>query len=226
MTEEKDAWALETGLPNDIDGWMRNCRFGTKDEYAQAVIATGPEAEGTAGLMMIADLYDETGELIGSQGWSVGSGWVASDDGKSMHHPTRKNVVVSSRYGQLQQRVIKELGVNMSEFGIPTNASAWEGLGFHWMLEEHETIQGKEPKRGLMPVQFLGKLEGETKAAPAPAKETSTLEKQLTEIAQRSPDAKAFQKEALKIEDVVKDDDLMASVLDDSPTGFYATHRT
>lgn len=229
--EEKGAWALETGLPNDVDGWMRDCRFGTKDEYKLAVTAAGPdEGEGVAGLMFIADLYDEKGELIGSQGYSVGSGWIPSDDGKSMHHPTRKNVVSSSRYGQLQSRVMKDLGIDMNQYGLPIEAASWDNLGFHWMLEEHETIRGKEPKTGLMPIMFLGKkAEGEAPApAPAgkaPVKAESEVMTKLKALAEVSPDVKTFQKAALRIEAVATNDELMAQVLDDSANGFYEQNK-
>lgn len=229
IEEERGAWDLESGLPNDVDGWMKNCRFGTKDEYKQAVVATGAEeGEGVAGLMFIADLYSEDGEMIGSQGWSVGSGWIPSDDGASVHHPTRKNVVDSSRYGQLQRRVIKDLGVNMNEHGVPTEAPSWNGLGFHWMLEEHPTIEGREPKRGLMPVMFLGKKaagEAPAVAKEAPGKAESEVVTKLKSLAEVSPDGKTFQKAALRLEAVTKNDDLMAQVLDDGPTGFYETNK-
>lgn len=227
--EERGAWDLESGLPNDVDAWMKNCRFGTKDEYKQAVVATSPgEGEGVAGLMFIVDLYSGEGEMIGSQGWSVGSGWIPSEDGLSMHHPTRKNVVDSSRYGQLQLRVMKELGVDMNQYGTPTVASSWDGLGFHWMLEEHPTVRGKEPKTGLMPSISLGKkaVTGAPPAAPAaPGKAGSDVMTKLVALAEVSPDAKFFQRAALKIEAVTKNDDLMASVLDEGPEGFYAKNK-
>lgn len=223
-TEERGPWELETGLPNDVDAWMTNCRFGTKEEYAQAVVATGGEVEGVAGLMFITDLVDENGVLIGSQGWSVGSGWIPSDDGKSMRHPTRRNVVDTSRYGQLQRRVMKDLGVDMSKFGVPTVAPSWDGLGFHWMLEEHPTITGQASKRGLMPVQSLGKKDIMVAAQKAP-KVAGDVEKQLADLVDVSPNSKVFQKAALKLEAVTKNDDIMADVLDDSPTGFYIRHK-
>lgn len=227
--KEKGAWDLESGLPNDVDAYMKGCRFGTKDEYKQAVTAAGPdEGEGVAGLMFITDLYDENGELIGSQGYSVGSGWIPSDDGRSMHHPTRKNVVSSSRYGQLQSRVMKDLGIDMYKYGEPTKAASWDDLGFHWLLEEHETIRGKEPKTGLMPVIFLGKKS--VGKAPAPVKEAPGKAEsgdmiKLKTLAEVSPDVKTFQKAALRIEAVVTNDELMAEVLDDSANGFYEKNK-
>ena len=130
MTTEKEQpspWDTETGLANDVDGWIRNAKFGTKDEYAQAVAATGSEG----GQMLLLDLADENEEIIGSQGYSIGSGWIISDDGLSISHPKRKNVVGSSLYGQLQNRVVKELKVDMASRGLPTDAKSWDGLGFH-----------------------------------------------------------------------------------------------
>lgn len=227
--EEKGAWDLESGLPNDVDAYMKNCRFGTKDEYKQAVTAAEPEeGEGVAGLMFIADLYDENGELIGSQGYSVGSGWIPSGDGRSMHHPTRKNVVSSSRYGQLQSRVMKDLEVDMYQHGMPTEAVSWDDLGFHWLLEEHETIKGKEPKTGLMPVIFLGKKtvgKAPVKGKEVPGRAESGEMIRLKAIAEVSPDIKTFQKAALRVEAVVTNDELMAQVLDDSANGFYEQNK-
>jgi hypothetical protein len=232
--QEQDAWALESGLPNDVDATMWNSRFGTKDEYAQAVKLTANESSlaGVAGLMFITDLYNEDGELVGSQGWSVGGGWIPSDDGKSMHHPTRKNVVDTSRYGQLQKRTIKDLGVNMSQYGLPTHAPCWDGLNFHWMLEEHGTVEGKEPKRGLMPTIFNGRKE--VKNAPAPAatetgpqetKVSGDVEAELKKLLDISPNVAVFQKAALKIEAVTKNDDLMADILNDGPDGYFEKNK-
>ncbi len=222
-SEKTSAWDTETGLPNDIDAWIRNAKFGTKDEYAQAVAATG--AEGA--IMMIFDLEDDKGEIVGSQGYSIGSGWIPSDDGMEISHPKRRNVVGSSMYGQLQNRVAKELKVDMDARGLPTEAKSWEGLGFHWLMQEHDTVGG-EKKSGLMPVEFLG----EKKAGAAPTKVATktapategTAEKALAVLA-RTNDVKAFQERALSMPSVAANDELMAQVLDEGPEGFWATHQ-
>jgi len=240
--QERDPWELESGLPNDIDAYMWNCRFGVKDQYLQAVTVVGGEEDrGVAGLMFIADFYNEKGESLGtdqpvSQGWSVGSGWIPSEDGKTIHHPSRLNVVDNTRYGQLQARAIKVLGVDMRKYGVPTVASAWDGMGFHWMMEEHTTIKGKEPKRGLMPVIFLGRKpvsEAPVKAAAGmgtagtmvKVEAPSAIIDKLKDLASISPDIKTFQKLALKEEAVTKNDELMASVLDGGAAGFYAQNK-
>ena len=95
------------------------------------------------------------------------------------------------------------------------------------MLEEHQTIKGKETKAGLMPVLFLGKKEGgETPAKKEPVEELSPELAELKKLAEISPDIKVFQKAALKIEAVASNDELMAQVLDDGPDGFYAKYKS
>ncbi len=220
--KEGSQWQTETGLPNDVDAWISKPRFGFKEEYQTAVQVTDKEAKG---LMFLVDLVDEKGELIGQQGWSVGSGWVESEDGEVITHPNRANVVGSSLYGQLQKRVTDELAVDMDERGKPTEAKSWAGLGFHWMLEEHATVAGPM-KQGLMPVTFLDAkgVAASTKAAPAKAAPATDLEKRLGTLAQENS-LKDFQKAALKIEGVAADDDLMAAILDDGADGFFAKHQ-
>ncbi len=224
MTPDKDksSWDTETGLPNDVDAWIANPKFGQKDEYAQVVQTSGGE-----GNMFLVDLVDAEGEVIGTQGYSIGTGWIISDDGMEISHPKRVNVVGSSLYGQLQNRVRKELAVAMEERGLPTQAKSWDGLGFHWMLQEHAVVAGGT-KPGLMPVEYLGeKKPGARPAAAAAAKVAGVepkLELQLKELAQTN-DVKAFQKLALKIPEVVANDELMASVLEEGTAGFWATHQ-
>lgn len=222
---ETSVWDTELGLPNDIDAWITNPKFGKKDEYAQAVAATGTEG----GEMLLLDLVDEAGELMGSQGYSIGSGWIVSDDGMTISHPKRKNVVGSSVYGQLQNRVVKELKVDMESRGLPTEAKSWDRLGFHWMQQTHATVGGKEAT-SLMPVEFLGEKKAAAAikrpaAKVAPAAAVSTAEKALAILA-RTLELADFQGRALSMPSVAANDELMASVLDDGPEGFWATHQS
>jgi len=215
MPEEKvtsEDWVTETGLINDVDAWFQNCKFGFKEEYGAVAGVDTP--------MFIAEFVNEEGEVVASQGYSVGSGWILSEDGQSISHPTRKNVVGSSVYGQLINRVVKELKVDMSKYGKPTEAKSWNGLGFHIMQEEHKTLGG-ETRTAPLPTEFLG--EKEYKAAPAAAA-ASPIEKKLIALA-GAMNVADFQKAALKLKEVTEDDDLMALVLDDSATGFWAKHQ-
>ena len=231
--EAQSSWELETGLVHDIDAWIANARFGLKEEYASKVAETATkEDEGTKGLMFMFDLTDEAGEIIGSQGYSVGSGWVESEDGAEMSHPKRNNVVMTCQYGKLQSRVVKDLHVNMQDRGIPTVAAVWDGLGFHWMQEEHDTVGG-DTKTGLMPTLLL--VEKDVKAVAKPAAKAAA--KKTTVINEASPlvgkliplaanlDQKAFVKAALQVDGITDDDALMAEVLDDGDGGFWATHQ-
>jgi len=229
MTQEAEekttAWETETGLPNDIDAWITNARFGVKEEYAQKVAETSQEPA----IMLLLDLVDEKGGLVGSQGYSVGSGWEASADGQELTHPKRKNVVNSSLYGQLQKRVVKELKVDMDKYGLPTQARSWNGLGFHWMLEEHPTVGG-QVAQGIMPTEFLG--EKDIKAAPAatattaaPAAPATDIEKKLIDLMAEHTDIKAFQLAAIKMPEVAANDELMASILDEGADGFWVKHQ-
>jgi len=208
-----DEWTTETGLINDVDVWMQNCRFGFKEEYGSVAGVDSP--------MFIAEFVNEEGEVVASQGYSVGTGWIVSDDGLSISHPTRKNVVGSSVYGQLINRVVKDLKVNMAQYGKPTEAKSWNGLGFHVVQEEHKTVSG-DVRTAPMPTEFLGEKVYES--AKEPAGPVSDIEKKL--IALASMPIEGFQRQALKLPEVTQDDDLMALVLDSSPEGFWAKHHS
>lgn len=217
---EAEDWATETGLVNDVDVWFKNCKFGFKDEYKAVAGVDAP--------MFVADMVNEEGEVIASQGYSVGTGWLISDDGLSISHPTRKNVVGSSVYGQLINKVIKDLKVNMAKYGRPTDAKSWEGLGFHVIQEEHKTLSG-DTKTAPMPSEFLGEKEYKAPVVGKDAPTTTTapaspIETKLAALAGALSVAD-FQKAALKLAEVTKDDDLMALVLDDSKEGFWAKHQ-
>jgi len=231
MTIPKDeninaAWETESGLIDDVDGWIVNPRFGIREEYAQAVMET---SGAPGGLMLLIDIADENGAVIGNQGYSVGTGWEPADDGLSISHVKRQNVVTNTLYGQLQKQVVKELGVDMGKFGKPTNAMSWNGLGFHWMQKTHATVGGKEAT-GIMPTSFLGKKDvgGATPAGPAvPAAEAASapgVEAALKLVAECGT-AKEFQLKVVKIPEVVADDALMAKCLDDGANGFFKTNK-
>lgn len=228
----QNPWETETGLVNDVDGWIVRARFGKLDEYMQKIAAVAT-ADASTGLMFLFDLIDESGEVIGNGGYSVGSGWVAADDGSSISHPKRNNVVGSCRYGELQNRVVKEIKVDMMSRGSPVEAKSWEGLGFHWMQEQKPTV-GQEERSVLMPVLALGeRKDGSPAPAPAaapvaadeaPAADDPTTKK-LVALVKIYDNAADFQKAALQIPEVGANDALMSSVLDDGAEGFYVKNK-
>ena len=244
-------WDTESGLVDDIDGWMTNCRFGKKEEYQAKVALSEGAVDESSGLLFLTDLVDETGTLIANQGWSIGSGWTVNEDGSEISHPKRNNVVKSTLYGQLQDKVRGDLKVDMEAFGVPTVASSWSGMGFHFNQVSHATMVKGVNKDGLMPTAFLGVNEAirnggseeETEAAPttpivplkapvktpakpvATAKPVTALEQSLIDLARAKTDAGSFALAASKIKGVSANDALMKSILDDSDSGFYALHH-
>ena len=179
--------------------------------------------------MLLIDIADENNEVIGNQGYSIGTGWEPSDDGLTISHVKRQNVVTNTMYGQLQKQVVKELGVDMGKYGSPINAMSWNGLGFHWMQKTHTTVSGKEAT-GLMPTSFLGKKDvgtGTPAGSTVPAAGTVAtpgMEAALKLVAECGT-AKEFQLKVVKIPEVVGDDALMAQCLDDGAKGFFKTNK-
>lgn len=227
MEATREDWELELGLINDIDGYIVNPRFGVKEEYAAKVLRELGEGAGTQAkpLMFLIDLQSPEGEYLGSQGYSVGTGWIVSEDGLSISHPTRHNVVKSCIYGQLQHQVVAVLAVDMTKYGKPTEAMSWEGLGFHWKQLEHTTLTAGEEKTALMPTEFLGEKVVEKAVVSAAARApVSPFQKKLTTMA-ATMDVRAFQRAALKIPEVAEDDTLMADILDDSDAGYWKKHQ-
>jgi len=221
-----EAWETESGLIDDVDGWIANPHFGIREEYAQAVMET---SGAPGGLMILFDIADENNEIIGNQGYSIGTGWEVSEDGLSISHVKRQNVVTNTLYGQLQKKVVKDLGVDMGKFGKPTEALSWLGLGFHWMQVVHLTVSGKEAT-GLMPTSFLGKKEGgvatpATPATPAAPQGVSPGVEAALKLVAECGTAKEFQLKVVKIAEVVADDALMAQCLDDGAKGFFKTNK-
>jgi hypothetical protein len=246
--QERGPWDTESGLIDDVDGYISNPHFGIKEEYSQAVsLSTAGEQKGN---MFLFDVVDANGEVLGGQGYSVGTGWVVSEDGLSISHATRKNVVTNTMYGQLQNRVVKELGVDMASRGLPTEAIAWDKLGFHWMQQKHKTVSGEE-KTGLMPTEYIGMFgeaaPAETPAptpvpAPAPARPVAPARPAparaaapaaaksagivaAEKLVAETGTVKEFILKAVKDPSITGDEKLMSEVMDDSIKGFFKSRK-
>lgn len=246
--QERGPWDTESGLIDDVDGYIASPHFGIKAEYSQAVsLSTAGEQKG---LMFIIDVVDANGEVLGGQGYSIGTGWIVSEDGLSISHATRKNVVTNTMYGQLQNRVVKELGVDMAPRGLPTEALAWDKLGFHWMQQKHKTVGG-EDKTGLMPTEYIGMFGEATPVetpapapAPAPARPAPAAPARPAPARAAAPVAaksagviaaeklvaetgtvKEFILKAVKDQAITSDEKLMSEVMDDSVKGFFKSRK-
>lgn len=208
-----EAWGLESGLPNDIDGFIRGAYFGFREKY-QEVAGDSP--------MLILPLVSTDGEEYQGPAYSIGGGWKIAEGGKKVVHATRTRFVKTSMVGKLIERVTQELKVPMQEYGAPTDAGVWDGLGFHWVQEEHETVS-KEKRTQLMPVSYLGEQEQAIAASAKPATGmTPELKAKLENIAKASADQKSFARTALKLPEVAGSDEILAQVLDGGPAGLYA----
>ena len=246
MPEQLGPWDVASGFVDDIDGYLYNARFGVQEEYGAVA---GPDQ-----LCFLADLLNAEGEAEGHVVFSVGSGWKTADQGASIYHDVKQNVVKTSRYGEFVLTVVQKLGVDMNQYGENALiAASWEGLGFHWNLQKMKTVGG-EDKDVLFPTKFLGKA-GEVEAEPTPVEEPVAqppvkpvakpvakpiarpapgkkpapvvepkLDAQLSAMA-KSMALEAFQKAALKMAAVTDNPPLMASILSEEPTGYYYSHR-
>ncbi len=242
LVTEHDPWELESGIPNDVDAYMRNCRFGVSEEYAKVVVAN---AGSSRGAQFMFDMVSPDGDVLGTQGYSIGKGWEISEDGLTIKHASFKNVVRSTRYGTLQQVVtfktdviltpsesVPGLGVNMNQYGKPTDARTWEGLGFHWMVHQLDQLSGTKKSNTPLPSKFLGKLEpGQMKPVGAGAtsqRETTAVTPELkTKLdgMAKSMEKTKFMIESMKMEEVSRNDKLVANVTDDGPSGYWETAR-
>jgi hypothetical protein len=225
MAKEKrpvspEEWETGTGLLDDVDAYITNARFGFKEAYRQVA--------GAEVVLLMFDLVDADGNLLNNPdappAYSVGSGWQVVEGGTRIVHPNRSRIIGSSMYGRLINRVVKELKVDMAQYGSPLEAAVWDGLGFHWEQEEHKTVGG-EVRTQLMPTRFLGEYQGPS--AGTTSKE-STVEvpaevmEQLTKLA-KTLELRDFQKAAMKIEAVLSNPQLLQDILDDN--GFWKRQR-
>lgn len=223
--ETKDSWDTDSGLPDDFDFYISDASFGYRNEYQNGEVSL---------LIWEGESPDEDVESII---WPCGAGWEATKGGDAVEHPKRNRFVKTSMMGRLINRVVTELGVDdMRSRGNATEAKVWKGLGFHMKRETIEYGPGILEDRGgktdhLMPVAVLEKpVKGKAKKAEPEAEETKAkpstevLEKKLSLLASKLS-KEDFQAKAMDMPEVVADDDLLGSVLDDSEDGLWAKHQ-
>jgi len=252
MPEELGPWDTTRGMVDDIDAFIQNARFGINEQYAQKIQEAVEDGVSPDQLCFLGDLVNAEGELLSSLVYSLGKDWRTEDNGATIVHDTRKNVVTSSRYGVFVDTVCKQLLVDMAQYGSNAlSAASWEGLGFHWKTLKMKTLRGAE-KDVLMPNTFLGKLAGAAPAVAAPAvaaavkatpkvaapvvrgavkagakKELAidaALEQKLA-VMVKNMDMPTFQGAALNMKDVTSNQALLVSVLNESADGYYNSHK-
>lgn len=200
--EEDDPWSTGTGMADDFDGYIAEPFFGTDEQYnAEAVL-------------FCANLVAADGTPITMLKYSVGAGWVPSDDGATLSHPQKTKINESSRFGFFIDRIAQPtnikapkhadvespkgagnglgLGPILKQRGNPLEAKSFDGLGFHWNLHSMKTMGtdaatgARIVKQTLLPTAYLGEAKGATNGAGTPAAARST-----TPVATAKPGAAA-----------------------------------
>jgi hypothetical protein len=220
-------WELSSGLVEECDFYVDRARFGYRENYMQ----------GTVPLLILEGHSpdSEVEEVV----YPIGTGWRVVANGARIEHESgeKKRIVRTSMYGRLISRVVEELGhEGLMDRGSPYEAKVWVGYGFHLRREKFEfkglEREGRQVQtERLMPVQIIRTPdEARSEAAPesGPAedkvKASPALLATLIKLA-RSSDRSEFQARALEVEGVVADQNLLADVLDDSETGFWARYH-
>lgn len=231
-----ESWETETGLLDDYVGTITRSWFATDARYQDGnVILLHWE---------IATTDPDHPEV--TEKFPVGSGWDSADGGATVaHEKGRQKFNVQSIYGKIVDRVTKADGVLhdvfpvMKQRGRPTQANIWEGLTFRFKREEFNYGGEIGTRSRVMPVAFQGEgaqapIPGATAAAapaaaPAPAAAAVEVdpvaEARLRAAAKEAGSHQAFLDAALEIDGVATNDALMASLVDDTSAGFYATAR-
>ncbi len=226
---DADAWELSSGLVNDVDAWIKECRFGFKEVYRQKLAQV--EGKVGTGLMCIMTLVDADGNELAEQGYSVGSDWEPSEDGMEIKNSKRDTIVKTSVYGQLLDQCLTKLKLEMWKYGSPLRADTWVGLGFHWNQVEHETRTAGEKRSALMPTLFLGVKEDieslgeDTESSEQFSDVSEEMKDSLVSLAQSMTLAN-FCKAAVRVKGLSDHPEFMSHVIDKSDEGFWAQNHT
>lgn len=141
-----DAWELGSGLREDAVMTIDSAYFGTTADYM----------DGKVTLLTLVG-HDENSDTM-TEKLSVGGGWVSSDGGKTITHPTKSRVDKNSMYGHWITfcKEIPELFATLVSRGNPNIAAIWDTLILHLRATEIKFGKSLDSRERLMPVEFLG----------------------------------------------------------------------
>lgn len=234
-------WEFGTGLREEYDFTIYMAYFGTDAAYGNGEL--------TLLILQGVDENDEEAREL----FSVGKSWETLDGGKTIAFPEKpdKKINQNSMYAKFCQSALeaceKAKSTYLIDEGDPKIAQTW--INTKWHMTQKEATRGftnpsgekVEARVRLLPETFLGrvtddgeKVEAKPKtqtvaerravlAAKAKTKASGTPE--LTKLAKGAATFDDFVAEALALDEVVTDEVLGASVIDDSPEGYYATHH-
>lgn len=220
------AWATSTGLLDQYEGTIEESWFAYDPNYR----------DGEVPLLhwRISNVVTEEeapDEIV--EKFSIGSGWQVVDNGATVEHESGRNKPFNrnSKYGMIIQAVIDnedgafEGGLAaLQERGDPIEANVWEGLRFEFERVEYDYGGEIGVRDFILPVAFVGEEDAPSSNGNGSSQASrESLEKKLKALAKKAADHDEFVELATDLDAVVDDDELFASVVDDSDQGFYAT---
>ena len=137
-------------IQDDFDATIVKSRFGFITEQNDNTIPS------------LIFTVEENGSYPFEVGFRADNRWQIVDSGRRLEGPNvMTHFKAHSMMGCLMMRVFKDLNVQMSDRGGPTDANIWVGLQFHWKIKEIDLGKGYPGDKSeivvhLMPVKFLG----------------------------------------------------------------------
>jgi hypothetical protein len=169
----------EAGVLDNFAFTITKAWFGSHEKYN----------DGNSLLLQWEGTTDDLNTPITTVWFSIGSGWVSKDGGKSIVHEsgsTEKFFVKTTQYYRIIRRCLDEfkIGALLEADGrSPFIAGSWEGFSFQMKAEEQEAIRNRslpegeqmqKPRDKTMPFKFLGFSGGSVSTAGASASASSS----------------------------------------------------
>jgi hypothetical protein len=173
----QDAWKLDSGLRESMDLLIHASYFSQHADY-----------QGGIPYLIFFIGEDENGDPVELR-MPVGSDWSSADGGKTISHPTKRNIIKSSIYGHFIEHALAiedaPQGMKLRDIlfsrGTPMQAGIWQDLKIHLDLFEIKFGRSLDPVNRLMPTRFLGLItEGASPSQPAPVTQSPMQPQQAT----------------------------------------------
>jgi hypothetical protein len=180
MTDEFNPYKPGSGLKDDFDGTI-----------VDGVFTTDPQTGATSVIIMVQ--CDDGDEWPGRYG--CGGGWESYDGGVSVRHPggPRQLFNAQSAYSDFMQHAWDagakdDMLGRIKTVGGPTVAANWNGMRFHWGVEERPVRRPEDREDGsrvwvnatvqrTLPNKYLG-LAGVQESLPVSQSDTSAISAQ------------------------------------------------
>lgn len=240
--KEFDPWKLDTGLPTEFQGTVKEYFFTTDSDYN----------DGNTLLLKLEVQTDDPS--IGDNGvttlqFTCGDGWEAKDKGakaaredgkkKSFNENSGVGLLVKAAIEAGAGDVLRSRGKDTG----PMAAGIWAGLTFEWERKEftYKFDDGPRTTYRMLPVKFVGESGGKSPAKEAPEAEgdetptdsaaessngsglDAAMRAKLTARAKKAETHDQFIELCFDELDVAGNAELEAIVMDASDSGLFAT---